>query len=294
MSVRSERRNRSDKPATRAGDTSAGPAFGGAEAAESVEVVNREGAAPFLIVCEHASNHVPAEFDTLGLDPTLLQSHIAWDPGARAVAEAMADILDAPLVAGRVSRLVYDLNRPPEAESAMPAVSEVFRIPGNEGLSETERRARAARFYEPFRRAVAGLIDSRLAAGREVVLVTVHSFTPVFRGEPRRTEIGVLHDADPRLADALIRVLTARGSRLVERNRPYGPEDGVTHTLREHALPRGLANVMLEIRNDLIADPAAQAAMGEWLAGALEEARAALGVATEPRMRSAGRPGGGR
>ena len=130
-------------------------ATAGPEGGETVELWNPDGAGEFVIVCEHAANAVPAEFAGLGLTPELLASHIAWDPGAREVARAMAERLDAPLVAQRVSRLLYDCNRPPDAESAVPEVSEVHPIPGNQGLSAEAKAARAARFYAPFREALA-------------------------------------------------------------------------------------------------------------------------------------------
>lgn len=250
---------------------------------EVVEVTNPTGAGEFLIVCEHASNFIPAEFGNLGLDDSALQSHIAWDPGALAVAETMSTLLDAPLIAQRISRLLYDCNRPPEAQSAVPAVSEVTRVPGNTGLSEADRQARAEQFYLPFRDTLAACIGRRVEAGRAPVIVTVHSFTPVYKEVRRETGLGIVHDADARLADALLGTTGARSGLVVHRNRPYGPEDGVTHTLAEHGVARGLLNVMLEIRNDLIADRAGQAGMAKWLSRCLAQALAVLTVGSGGR-----------
>lgn len=252
----------------------------GAQMADSpVDVVNPQGAGRVVLVCEHASNFVPAAYGDLGLDRAALAAHIAWDPGALAVALELVRLLDAPLVASRVSRLLYDCNRPPEAPSAVPQESEVYRIPGNAGLSPEARQERAERFYFPFREALAGTIGTHAARAGPPAIVTVHSFTPVYRGVARKVEVGILHDDDARLADAMLDA-AARGADLdasdivVRRNEPYGPQDGVTHTLREHALPRGLANVMLEIRNDLIATEDDARAMarriGAWLNAALD------------------------
>ena len=248
-----------------------------------VGVTNPSGAGRCLIVCEHASNAIPAGFDNLGLEGAALDSHIAWDPGALALARAMSALLDAPLVAQRVSRLLYDCNRPPEAESAVPALSEVTRIPGNTGLSAAAREARVARFYVPFRDALAACIERRTDSGRPPAIVTVHSFTPVYHGVRRETGLGILHDTDTRLADALLETTKDGMDLVVRRNRPYGPEDGVTHTLVEHGLSRGLLNVMLEVRNDLIGDGASQAAMARWLSRCLTAALAALADAPEGR-----------
>jgi len=248
-----------------------------------VELRNPGGSGPFLLVCEHASNAIPAEYGSLGLDAAALQSHVAWDPGALAVADEMAALLDAPLVAGRVSRLLYDCNRPPQEASAVPAASEVYRIPGNEGLSDSERRKRAELFYFPFRSALAGAVAAHAGRFGPPALVTVHSFTPVYHGAPRAVEIGILHDDDARLADAVLAEAGAHSGFVVRRNEPYGPQDGVTHTLREHALPRGLANVMIEIRNDLIASRESVNAMAGRLAVWLVSALKALGHAHAER-----------
>lgn len=256
----------------------------GTQMADSpVDVLNPQGAGRVVLVCEHASSFVPASYDGLGLDPAALRAHIAWDPGALAVAQELARLLDAPLVASRVSRLLYDCNRPPEAPSAVPEESEIYRIPGNAGLSAEERRRRAERFYFPFRDALAAAIDAHTARAGPPAVVTVHSFTPVYRGAARAVEIGILHDEDARLADAMLDAAHGVGCGatdvVVRRNEPYGPEDGVTHTLREHALPRGLANVMIEIRNDLIASDDDARAMARRLAGWLNAALDAVGGA---------------
>jgi predicted N-formylglutamate amidohydrolase len=229
-------------------------------------VVNPAGRSPVLLVCEHASAHMPAAFDNLGLGAAERESHIAWDPGAFDTARHLSTLLDAPLVHATVSRLIYDCNRPPLADSAIPERSEATLVPGNENLSDAERQRRVDLVYRPFETLLAQALDARpdLAA-----LVTVHSFTPVYLGHKRTVEIGMLHDTDSRLADAMLAVATGYET---QRNAPYGPTDGVTHTLRHHALPRGLMNVMIEIRNDLIATPEHCAQMAQKLAGWLREA----------------------
>ena len=237
-----------------------------------VEVINPGASAGVVLICEHASPFIPAEFGNLGLAGAALNSHVAWDPGAMAVARRLAQALDAVLVASRVSRLVYDCNRPPEAPDAMPAKSEVFEIPGNNSLTPQDRAARVRRYYLPFRTSVAHAI----AARPDAVVITIHSFTPVYHGTFRSVEIGILHDDDSRLADAMIASATDHMTYLVRRNDPYGPQDGVTHTLREHALPGGLHNVMIEIRNDLLQTETEQADMARQLCGWITAAMAAL------------------
>lgn len=239
-----------------------------------VHVSNPSGASRIVLVCEHASHFIPADLNNLGLDATAQQSHAAWDPGALAVAEIMSDQLDAVLVASTVSRLVYDCNRPPEAPSAMPSQSEAFKIPGNADLTPAQRQTRAATYYEPFRAELGTQIGLKTAP----VIVTVHSFTPVYHGTPRGVEIGFLHDTDSRLADALLALPAMSPAPKVDRNQPYGPQDGVTHTLKVHALPQGHLNVMIEVRNDLIATPKQQSAVGETLVNWIRDALGALNV----------------
>jgi predicted N-formylglutamate amidohydrolase len=221
-----------------------------------------------LLVVEHAGRRIPKALGTLGLPASELERHIAWDIGAEGLARYLSELLDAPLVLQRYSRLVYDCNRPPESPGAMPVMSESTRIPGNENLTAEQREARTEALYRPFHAAVARLIEQR----ESPVLVTVHSFTPVYKGKPRTLDLGILHDSDSRLADRLLRVCGSEPDLSVRRNEPYGPQDGVTHTLVLHALPRGLENVMLEVRNDLIEDEPGQHRMAERLAPLLGQA----------------------
>lgn len=235
-------------------------------------LINPDGDANLVVVCEHASNFIPPIYADLGLSTETLQTHIAWDPGALAVAEILANRLDAPLIRQNVSRLVYDCNRPPDAEAAMPPISEIYPVPGNDNLAQQERAARAQTFYQPFRDALAGLIAHKSSGQRQPALVTVHSFNPTYMQQVRDYGLGILHDRDQRLADLLLAQMQTENRLDVRRNMPYGPADGVTHTLQVHALPRQLPNVMLEIRNDLIATPNHQTAMAEWLADHLSSA----------------------
>lgn len=238
----------------------------------AVEIVRPQGQGAVVLVCEHASRFMPAEYENLGLADDALASHAAWDIGARDVALALSDLFDAPLVAGGVSRLIYDLNRPLEAPSSIPERSEIFDIPGNISLSEDARRARFATYHEPFHAALAEVLDAR--DGR--ALVTVHSFTPVYNGERRDVEIGFLHDASDTFAHAALSAEVARGRYRAALNEPYAATDGVTYTLAKHGEARGLPTLMIEIRNDLIGTPETAKAMAEHLHKTLSTAIATL------------------
>ena len=237
-------------------------------------VFNPNGQSRVVLVCEHASCFIPQAFDKLGLDDAALQSHIAWDPGALAVARRLAEHLDAKLVASNVSRLVYDCNRPPSAHDAMPARSEAIDVPGNAALTQMQRQNRTAQYYDPFRTCLRDVI----AATRDPVIVTIHSFTPVYLGKSRAVEIGILHDTDARLANVMAQTAGSHTPANVAINVPYGPQDGVTHTLKEHAIPGRHLNVMLEIRNDLINGSAGQKDMADCLANWLRDALAELNI----------------
>ncbi|MBD9446124.1 MULTISPECIES: N-formylglutamate amidohydrolase [unclassified Rhizobium] len=239
---------------------------------DCVTVERPNGESPLLVICEHASRLMPERYGTLGLSREALESHIAWDPGALAVARGISEALDATLVYQRFSRLIYDCNRPPESAGAMPEKSEVYEIPGNADLSAEERLARTEALYIPFHDAIRALIRDRRARGQETVIATVHSFTPVYHGKTRAVEIGILHDEDSRFADSVLNAAST-GSPLykIERNEPYGPVDGVTHTLILHGLSNGLRNVMIEVRNDLISDEDGQGVMAGYLTRLLRQ-----------------------
>ena len=244
----------------------------GALTAAIVAVTNRAGASGIIIACEHASNFIPPEFENLGIDDKTQQSHIAWDIGALAVAKEMSALLDAPLVAQCVSRLVYDCNRSFDARDTIIEKSEIYDVPGNKSISATERTERKNKYYEPFRNELAEIIKSRTATSKSVALITIHSFSPVFDGEKRNMDIGIIHDSDSRLADEIITIANSDKSFDIRRNEPYGPDDDVTFTLAEHAVSQGLLNVMIEIRNDLIADSDAQKSMAQKLANYITSA----------------------
>lgn len=240
----------------------------------AVEIVNPGGTGAAALICEHASAFIPPDLRDLGIAPEHRRSHAVWDIGARDMGCRLAARLDAPLVACGLSRLVYDCNRPPDAPDAIPAQSEVVRVPGNEGLSAADRAARCRAAHDPFHAGVSALLDAR----RDwQALVTLHSFTPVYRGRRRDLDIGFLHDADDRLARAVLARAGAAGRYRVALNEPYDMSDGVTYSLRKHGGARGLPNVMIEVRNDLIATPAGAQALADHLQQILVPALAGLG-----------------
>jgi predicted N-formylglutamate amidohydrolase len=241
-----------------------------------VLVTNARGASPFVVVCDHASNRIPERYGDLGLSQLERVSHIAWDPGALAVSRVLSQMLDAPLVQSTVSRLVIDTNRDLDAPDLIWTLSERTRIAANEGLPAEERLYRINHFHRPFHASVATLLEARRHAGRDTILVCMHSFTPVFHGVPRPWPIGLLHGRDPRFTEALrVALLAATPDLNIGWNQPYAALAGLTLTLEKHGDGRGLDATMIEMRHDEILAPDDVTLWASRLAGGLERARLA-------------------
>ena len=226
---------------------------------EAAEVINTEGKTPIVLICEHASNFIPNSLHNLGLSSEDLVSHAAWDIGAYELACKMSELLDAPLIASRVSRLVYDCNRSPESGIGIPSKSELIEVPGNKNLNESEKNDRVKFVYQPFHELINKTINDteRLALSEEhasPVIITIHSFTPVYFDEVRTVELGILHDKDDRLAKPMMQEALNRTNLKTEFNSPYAPSDNVMHTVIKHAFEQHFLNVMIEVKNDLLSN----------------------------------------
>ena len=242
---------------------------------QAVTVVNESGASPIVLLCEHASNHIPARYDNLGLTEADLRRHIAYDIGAAAVARLLSRHLDATLLLSGYSRLLIDCNRPLAAPSSIPERSEDTDIPGNIGLDDAERARRDALFFAPFRERVATTLDARLRAGRPTVLIGMHSFTPVYLGVSRIWHAGFLYARAANLGRALIAGLQAADpSLVVGDNEPYRVTSDGDYTVPWQGDIRGIPTALIEVRQDLISDPEGQAAWATRLAGVLSEVAA--------------------
>jgi predicted N-formylglutamate amidohydrolase len=241
-----------------------------------VRVLRANGASDFLLTADHAGRMVPRRLGMLGLPQHELERHIAWDIGITGVTEGLSAALGATAVLQTYSRLVIDCNRSPEVESSIPVVSETTDIPGNRGLTPAERATRRRAIFDPYHAEIATLLDTRERAGRRTVLVAMHSFTPVFRGESRAMHVGVLYNRDPRLALILLDLLRREGGLVTGDNAPYRVSDLTDYTVPVHAERRGLAHVEIEIRQDLIADAAGEAEWAARFARLLPVADAAL------------------
>ena len=235
---------------------------------------NPGAAAPFLLIGDHAGREIPRALGDLGLNAADRERHIAWDIGVAGLGARLAEMLGAPFIAQRYSRLVIDCNRDPARSDAIPEISDGSTITGNIGLSAADRRARVTEVFEPYHCRIAEELDAR--GGRPTVVVALHSFTPVMAGFRRPWRFGVLHLGASPFSDAVLASLRAEpGIGDVGDNEPY-QMDGTDFTVPHHALARGLDYVELEIRQDLIADEQGQAAVADLLARVLPAALAAL------------------
>jgi predicted N-formylglutamate amidohydrolase len=218
---------------------------------QSVETLPGHSNAGVLFICDHASNAIPADLRGLGLSADQLQRHIAWDIGAADLTRALARSFSAPAVLSCFSRLVIDPNRGADDPTLVMRVSDGAIIPANATSDDAEIERRLALYWKPYRDAVAREIAALTRLGVTPAVVSIHSFTPVMKAFARPWEIAILWDKDPRLAAPLIEGLRADGF-VVGDNEPY---DGALEgdTLYELATNAGLAHVLIEARQDLVA-----------------------------------------
>jgi predicted N-formylglutamate amidohydrolase len=227
---------------------------------------NAAGRSPFLLICDHYGRLIPKQLGDLGLTEGELTRHIAWDIGIAGVAEALSQQLDAHLIAQRYSRLVIDCNRPPHTASSIPLISEATTIPGNDGLARAAAEARRMQIFDPYHRRIGEIIEGRLHAGMPTVLVSLHSFTPVYAGIARPWHIGTLYHRDTHLPPRLLKLLRAEADLVVGDNEPYAVSDETDYTIPVHGEMRGLMNTGIEIRQDLISDQAGEKSWADRLA----------------------------
>ena len=224
----------------------------GADEPEPFEQINPQGRSELVLLCDHASNRVPACLNNLGLSDKQLSSHIGWDPGAALLARALSTRLDAPLLLSNYSRLVIDCNRSPSAAESIPTTSDGTVIPGNTALSEEDAQSRRRSLFDPYHDAIARLLDTRDT--RATRLLSIHSFTPSLAGVERPWSVGVCYRLDVNWAAQWLAALGANLTESVGDNQPYEIEQHIDYTLPVHGEARQLPAVMLEFRQDKLQD----------------------------------------
>lgn len=230
-----------------------------------------------LLICDHAVNRVPEEYDGLGMDAAQMQRHIAYDIGAAGVTTMLSELMRAPAVLANFSRLLIDPNRGEDDPTLVMRLSDGAVVPGNADVDAAEIERRRRLYYEPYHKAVDAAVDEALATDRVPVLLSIHTFTDSWRGRARAWDAGILWDRDPRLARPLIDVLARDPSLHVGDNEPYTGKL-LGDCMYRHGTERGLANALVEIRQDLVRERSGQEEWAARLARAMEEILTAPGV----------------
>ena len=222
---------------------------------DSFEALDGDDGGGLLVLVDHASNFVPADYRRLGLPETELNRHIAYDIGAGALGRMLAERFRAPAILTRFSRLVIDANRGEDDPTLIMRLSDGAVVPGNAALDAAERERRLDRFYRPYHAAIEQQVGAMLALGAPPAILSLHSYTPVWKAAQRPWHAGILWDRDPRFARLLIDKLAAEPALHIGDNEPYlGALKN--DTMYRHGTGRGLAHALLEVRNDLIETPA--------------------------------------
>lgn len=233
--------------------------------------VNQDGPAPIVIICDHASNRVPAAYGDLGLPKEAFERHIAWDIGAAAISEILARRFNAPAILSEVSRLLIDCNRNFEDPGLAPAISDGTEVPANKNLSLAEREQRWHTYHQPYHQAIVDTIERKLASGQQPVVLSIHSMTPSLRGVGRPWQIAVCWADDRRLSTPMLAALRARSGIVVGDNEPYLLDPREDYSVPAHAMRRGLKHLQVEFRQDEVADPVGRQRWADLFGDCLEE-----------------------
>jgi predicted N-formylglutamate amidohydrolase len=237
-----------------------------------VSVYNASGASPLLLVADHAGKAIPRALGRLGVAAPEWERHIAWDIGVASLGRMLANALGAMVIQQNYSRLVIDCNRPPGTPTSIPEISELTPIPGNVGLSDTDKAARSREIFWPYHERIETELERRRQAGRATALIALHSFTPVFKGAARAWHVALLYNRDPRLARRLLTLFQQERGLVVGDNQPYFVSDATDFTIPVHGERHGLPHALIEIRQDLIAEESGQRKWAGMLARVLQQA----------------------
>ena len=234
-------------------------------------VYNPNGQAPVLLVCDHASRAFPSAMHQLGLADWVLDKHVACDIGAEMVTRYLADRLDAPAVLAGYSRLILDLNRQLHHDSAFIKTSDGIAIPGNQDIGEVERQQRIDSFFNPYHDEISRQLNRFRAKEVVPAFISIHTCTPVFNNVFRHCQIGVMWDSDPRIPLPLMSALRQNPELSIGDNEPYSGRQPNDYTIDFHAEDKGLANVGIEVRQDLVNTPEGAERWANILGEAFEE-----------------------
>ena len=226
--------------------------FSASGVTEAFEIVNAEASARVVLTCDHAGNHVPPTFGDLGLPGDRLDEHIAWDIGAAALTQQLAEKIDAPAVMATHSRLFIDPNRKLGSADSILRVSDGVEVPGNQNVTPEEAGLRADLSFWPYHHEVEKALHLSEYRKGTVAYVAVHSFTPSMAGARRPWDIGVLYGRDDRMASPVLAALRQVEGVCVGDNQPYSATHPPGYGLEAYGTSAGRPHVMVEIRQDLL------------------------------------------
>ena len=205
-----------------------------------------------FVLCDHASNHIPAPFENLGLSENQLSRHIAWDIGAQSLTQQVCNAFDIAGILAGFSRLLIDPNRDLKSDGLIPMRSDALNIPGNQSLSQEDINARIDTFYSPYHQELEAQIDELQERSIDPLIISIHSFTPkMASGAQRDLDIGLLWKTDEDLALRVKAAIENVHGYRVKLNAPYSALD-LNHTLDRHVIARGLRHITFEVKQDLI------------------------------------------
>lgn len=230
------------------------------------------GAAPVFVFCDHASNAMPEDLNCLGLPEDILGTHIAYDIGAGALAAGLAERLEGTFFRCEFSRLIVDPNRAPTTHDLIPATSDQIPIPGNQMLSEEDRKARIDRFHVPYHDRLDEALDEMIASAGAPFVISIHSFTNRLMGakEDRPWALGLLWREDETSARKMIAHLNEETDWRIGDNEPYDARE-FNYSVDRHIGPRSLSHLTIEARQDLISDNDGVAQMADILAAGVRK-----------------------
>lgn len=238
----------------------------------AVETLNETGSSPYFFTCEHAGQLIPEQLGTLGLSEAHRNRHIAWDIGAKALAEGLAKRFNATCVLQTYSRLVVDCNRHTSSHDFIATISEATEIPGNQKVSRQQLAARSDEIYWPYQQTITQLLDERDLNGHPTIVIPVHTCTPTYHGQNRPWHIGVLYGEDRRFAEVLLNLLRKDQVLVVGDNQPYRIDPAKDYAIPVHGHRRGYLHAEFEVRQDLVSDTNSQTAWIGRLHALLEQA----------------------
>lgn len=211
---------------------------------------------PFIITCEHASARVPAPLRTTESDRAWLNSHWGHDIGARTISRELVRLTGSRGVFSRFSRLVCDANRAPEQADFIRTDTEGYPLSFNRAVSPEERARRITTYFEPYHAAVDEEVQRRvLDSAGDVVLLSVHSFTPVWNHRVRPMDVGVLYADHAPVAERLVTELRREGLETAS-NKPYSGMEGLIYAAARHGQRHRIVYLELEINQSLCCTPA--------------------------------------